>query len=147
MGCGGERLSLTYDDSVATNSEYVVAGDHVGGVTSTFFFARGLGKKGLLGRRSNAVARDCLGMYRRVMRRFVQQESGFFYYHFIFVRFHLPCFSGGGGVGLRRRDCSPWVSIVQCTLPAAGIYMLQHPGYKQETRRNWPNPRLGRSSN
>lgn len=49
VGCGGERLSLTYDDSVATNSEYVVAGDHVGGVTSTFFLLVDSGKRDFWG--------------------------------------------------------------------------------------------------
>lgn len=45
----------------------------------------GLGKKGLWGEGSNDLARDCLGMYRRVMRRFVLNELGIFIFIFIFI--------------------------------------------------------------
>lgn len=36
------------------------------------------GERDFWGGQKHTVTRDCLGMYRRVMRRFVQEESGCF---------------------------------------------------------------------
>lgn len=73
---GGGSFSFTYDDSEATNSGVRSLWGIVGGSEKYFFFlfCRDSEKRDFM------EDRDCLGMYRRVMRRFVQKDFGTFYF-------------------------------------------------------------------